>query len=77
MSSEATIAVAPGAVGPVREKDRIHNLDMLRGWAILGILAVNAISFAWPVELTMASAPPIQSRRGAFHDRISINRMPQ
>ena len=58
MSSEATIAVAPGAVGPVREKDRIHNLDMLRGWAILGILAVNAISFAWPVELTMASAPP-------------------
>ncbi len=58
MTSEATIAVAPGAVGPVQEKDRIHNLDMLRGWAILGILAVNAVSFAWPVELTMAESPP-------------------
>lgn len=58
MNAEATIAVAPGAVGPVREKDRIHNLDMLRGWAILGILAVNAIAFAWPVELTMSEAPP-------------------
>lgn len=58
MTAEATTEVAPGAVGPVREKDRIHNLDMLRGWAILGILAVNAISFAWPVELTMAEAPP-------------------
>lgn len=58
MTAEATIAVAPGAVGPVREKDRIHNLDMLRGFAILGILAVNAIAFAWPVELTMAESPP-------------------
>ncbi len=58
MTNEATIAVAPGAVGPVQEKDRIHNLDMLRGWAILGILAVNAIAFAWPVELTMAEAHP-------------------
>ena len=43
---------------PVQPKDRIYNLDMLRGWAILGILAVNAISFAWPAELTMAEAPP-------------------
>ncbi|MDI6624469.1 MAG: DUF418 domain-containing protein [Brevundimonas sp.] len=58
MTAEATIAVAPGAVGPVREKDRIHNLDMLRGFAILGILAVNAMAFAWPVELMMAEAPP-------------------
>jgi uncharacterized protein len=31
---------------------------MLRGWAILGILAVNAISFAWPFQLTMSEAPP-------------------
>ena len=63
MTAEATTEVAPGAVGPVREKDRIHNLDMLRGWAILGILAVNAISFAWPGELTMAEAPPPAGRR--------------
>ncbi len=58
MTAEATIEVAPGAVGPVGAKDRIHNLDMLRGWAILGILAVNAMAFAWPVELMMAEAPP-------------------
>ena len=58
MTAEATIEVAPGAVGSVREKDRIHNLDLLRGWAILGILAVNAMAFAWPVELMMAEAPP-------------------
>lgn len=43
-------AVAERA-GPVAAKDRIFTLDMLRGWAILGILAVNAISFAWPFAL--------------------------
>ena len=43
---------------PVQPKDRIYNLDVLRGWAILGILAVNAISFAWPYQLTMAGGPP-------------------
>ena len=51
------IALKP-ATAPVAPKDRIFNLDMLRGWAILGILAVNAISFAWPVELMMAETPP-------------------
>ncbi len=50
-------AIAP-APAPVRTADRIHNLDMLRGWAILGILAVNAISFAWPFQVTMSAAPP-------------------
>jgi len=58
VTAETTTEIAPGAVGPVREKDRIHNLDMLRGWAVLGILAVNAVTFAWPVELAMAEAPP-------------------
>ncbi len=51
-------ARAPGGLAPVGAKDRIYNLDMLRGWAILGILAVNAISFAWPFQLTMSEAPP-------------------
>lgn len=49
---------AQAALVPVGPKDRIFNLDMLRGWAILGILAVNAISFAWPYQLTMAEGPP-------------------
>lgn len=46
------------AIGPVQARDRIYNLDMLRGWAILGILAVNAAAFAWPVEVMMSGDPP-------------------
>lgn len=49
---------ATARLSPVAPKDRIFNLDMLRGWAILGILAVNAIAFAWPSLLMMAEAPP-------------------
>lgn len=49
---------AIAAPTPVEAKDRIWNLDMLRGWAILGILAVNAISFAWPVEVLMSETLP-------------------
>ena len=47
--AEIEVGTAPRAataLTPVRPKDRIYNLDVLRGWAILGILAVNAISFA-------------------------------
>ena len=49
---------AAGGLAPTPPKDRIFQLDVLRGWAILGILAVNAISFAWPFQLTMSEAPP-------------------
>jgi uncharacterized protein len=52
------VAAGDAALGPVQLKDRVHNLDMLRGWAILGILAVNAVSFGWPAEVLMADAPP-------------------
>jgi uncharacterized protein len=40
-------------LAPVAPKDRIFTLDMLRGWAILGILAVNALAFAWPMAVDM------------------------
>jgi len=54
-TADATLAAAPdqprAALAPVREADRIFTLDMLRGWAILGILAVNAVAFAWPWAL--------------------------
>lgn len=43
---------------PVAPKDRIASLDVLRGWAILGILAVNATAFAWPASLLMSETPP-------------------
>lgn len=42
---------------PVQAKDRLLELDVLRGWAILGILAVNALAFAWPASLMMSDTP--------------------
>lgn len=51
---------APGPVlAPVTPSDRLFELDMLRGWAVLGILAANAIAFAWPAMLALdPSAAP-------------------
>lgn len=37
-------------IGPTREDERIDTLDILRGLGVLGILAVNATSFAYPPE---------------------------
>ena len=52
-------APAPAVrLAPVAPKDRIFTLDMLRGWAILGILAVNAMAFAWPMALEMFTTRP-------------------
>lgn len=48
----ATAAVPepmPAQAAPTAPGDRIFQLDMLRGWAVLGILAVNAMAFAWPI----------------------------
>lgn len=45
---------ADSALAPVAPKDRIFHLDMLRGWAVLGILAVNAMAFAWPMSVEMS-----------------------
>lgn len=45
-------------LAPVASADRIWTLDMLRGWAVLGILAVNAISFAWPLPVMMSESLP-------------------
>jgi uncharacterized protein len=52
--------VTDATLGPVKPSDRIFTLDMLRGWAILGILAVNAMSFVWPpaLEMTPGLTPP-------------------
>ena len=44
----ATTLAAPA---PIRREDRIIYLDILRGWAVLGILTVNAAFFAWPSAL--------------------------
>ncbi|RZJ05224.1 MAG: DUF418 domain-containing protein [Brevundimonas sp.] len=53
MTTDAVQGGVAAGLGPVAPKDRIFTLDMLRGWAILGILAVNAMAFAWPFALEM------------------------
>ena len=52
------LTAAVGGPSPVEPRDRIFQLDVLRGWAILGILAVNAMAFAWPFEVMMSEGPP-------------------
>src|SRR5688572_24873098 len=41
-------------VAPVRETDRIKSLDVMRGFAVLGILAVNAAFFAAPWQTSFS-----------------------
>ena len=38
---------------PTLEKDRIHSLDVLRGFAVLGILLINIIGFGLPYAALM------------------------
>ena len=52
-------ALAPAPPAPVAASDRLFSLDMVRGFAVLGILAVNAMTFAWPWEVV--SNPPLQT----------------
>ena len=53
--TDTTVATSSAqALAPVPAKDRIFNLDMLRGFAVLGILAVNAIAYAWPIDMLMS-----------------------
>src|SRR4051794_36105036 len=33
---------------PVEAKHRVASVDLIRGVALLGILAMNIVSFAWP-----------------------------
>lgn len=47
----AITATEPAAVRPIAQSERIQILDLLRGFAIFGILAVNMAGFASPVFL--------------------------
>jgi uncharacterized protein len=37
--------------GPVEAGERVTSVDVVRGVAVLGILAMNAVSFAWPDDV--------------------------
>jgi uncharacterized protein len=56
----------PG-IGPVAVARRIETLDILRGFAVLGILAVNAIAFAWPGQM------PAGGLHGALYPATPAN----
>ena len=43
-------------LAPVQRADRVLSLDVVRGLAVLGILAVNAMTFFWPHEVGMNPA---------------------
>ena len=47
-------------LAPVQEQSRIKSLDVVRGFALLGILAVNAAFFAAPWQ---AAQNPLLWRR--------------
>lgn len=66
---------------PVKEKERIHALDVIRGLSILGILAVNADGFAAPISASLNPLTWPFPNRGAtavsywvmdafFHDKF-------
>ena len=74
------IAVSAASIHPIRPEDRLFSLDVVRGFAILGILAVNAMTFAWPHAVTAnptlqpgfdaAAADAWQVMYVFFHDKM-------
>lgn len=54
-------------VAPVREQSRIQSLDVMRGFAVLGILIVNAAFFAAPWQTSMnPNLAPLAVGEGAL-----------
>ena len=58
-------------LGPIRERDRIITLDVLRGFAVLGILFVNMPFFSMPLTLAtgttgLADAPAMEEMSWAI-----------
>lgn len=61
MAAEPITAQTPAPsvkLQPVATTDRLFSLDVVRGLAVLGILAVNAMTFGWP--WAVSSNPSLQ-----------------
>lgn len=58
---------------PVSEGDRIHQLDVIRGFALLGIVLVNMPTFLHPMLFLPADALPIQHTRADEWLRLLFN----
>ncbi len=59
---------APGALEPVSAGERIETLDLLRGFALLGILVVNVPLFGWPIYQLLTGVHVWASRADAMVD---------
>ncbi len=44
------IDASASVIRPVAAPERVHTIDLLRGWALFGILMVNMEFFAWPLS---------------------------
>jgi uncharacterized protein len=44
------VSAAPVLPGPIAATERISSIDTVRGFAVLGILVMNIVEFAWPDE---------------------------
>ena len=58
------------ALTPVAASERMETLDVLRGFALFGILTVNIIGFSWPADLMMMREYFWESRTDVIADRI-------
>ena len=63
-----TVEIAPAApsaaeLGPVRPSERIAEMDILRGFALLGILVINLFTFYTPVSLVVSPAAELYPSR--------------
>lgn len=62
-------------VSPVLEKDRIISLDIMRGFAILGIFLVNMLSFHSPyLTLILLNGGIVRQIKGLIFLSISLCR---
>jgi uncharacterized protein len=63
---------AAALLHPVGERARLASLDVLRGVAVLGILAINIGGFAGPIAATLSpNQPELEHFRGTFVDEAA------
>lgn len=60
----------PEAPGPVAPTERIETLDVLRGFALFGILVVNMAVFSWPIYQVLMGNPVWTTRTDAIADWV-------
>lgn len=53
MSQAASVLPTPAGIGPVEARERVEIIDILRGFALFGILLVNMAFFAQPFYVFM------------------------